>query len=233
MQATAEAQEVVIARAIEMKHDPGLISSLAAHTASLFAKAGDQLTSFKEEVFGRWKRYLQLKQHFYLAYGYAFLGEALLKDDKCGEAVRACKEGISEFEIARDFASKYASAPGPGTRIKPEDHTCFKRIKPLLLRHLEKAERENGFIYHQKVPEECPKLESDPGYGVAKPDPFQYPAPAEIWTPAVYSSFNLSKISMPDFSKIFKSKKELQLVNEEKIYQSEKDPNNSSGCVIS
>ncbi|VDM78389.1 unnamed protein product, partial [Strongylus vulgaris] len=151
MQAIAESQEVVIARAIEMKHNPALISSLAAHTASLFGKAGDQLASFKDDIFGRWKRYLQLKQHFYLAYGYAFLGEALLAEDKCGEAVRACKEGIAEFEITKDFASKYGSATGPGTRIKPEEHLFFRKIKPLLLRHLEKAERENGFIYHQAV----------------------------------------------------------------------------------
>ncbi|KIH42377.1 hypothetical protein ANCDUO_27638, partial [Ancylostoma duodenale] len=39
MQAIAESQEVVVARAIEMKHNPMLISSLSAHTASLFAKA--------------------------------------------------------------------------------------------------------------------------------------------------------------------------------------------------
>ncbi|VDM80722.1 unnamed protein product [Strongylus vulgaris] len=84
-----------------------------------------------------------------------------------------------------------------------------------------------------QVPDECPKLESEPSYGVAKPENFEYPAPAEIWTPAVYASFNLGKISMPDFSKIFKSKKELKIVSEEKIYQSEKDPSTESGCVIS
>ena len=39
-QATAEAQEVIVARAIEMKHNDLLISSLAAHTANIFAKAG-------------------------------------------------------------------------------------------------------------------------------------------------------------------------------------------------
>lgn len=171
---------------------------------------------------------MQLKHHFYKAYAFAFLGESLLKEDKCGEAVRfffsllvlnrtikslfvyhllicfylfngvttfmvklyfiqygfrACKEGISEFKIASDFAAKYAVATGPGelffpvcrglscsvslidfcygivvsivfisgARIKPETHLFFRRIEPLLDRHLEKAERENGFIYHQKV----------------------------------------------------------------------------------
>ena len=36
-----------------------------------------------------------------------------------------------------------------GTRIKPESHPFFRRVEPLLNRHLEKANRENGFIYHQ------------------------------------------------------------------------------------
>ncbi|VDM60699.1 unnamed protein product [Angiostrongylus costaricensis] len=230
LQAIAESQEVVVARAIEMKHNPLLISSLAAHTASLFARAG---SCTPIETFGKWRRYLQLKEHFYYAYAYAFLGESLLKEDKCGEAVRACKEGVAEFEIASSFASKYGTAPGPGTRVKPEDHLFFRNIKPLLIRHLEKAERENGFIYHQLVPDECPKLDVDPNYGVAKPEPFQYPSPSECWTPSVYKSFDISKATMPDFSKIKKGKKELKPVNEEKIYQTERDPSNFSGCVIS
>ncbi|XGW04106.1 hypothetical protein V3C99_015337 [Haemonchus contortus] len=232
-QAIAESQEVIVARAIEMKHNPFLISSLAAYTASIFAKAGETLSSLKEEIFGRWRRYLQLKEHFYLAYAYAFLGESLLKEDKCGEAVRACKEGVAEYEIANDFASKYSTAPGPGTRIKPQEHLFFRNIKPLLARHLEKAERENGFIYHQQVPDDCPLLDSNPNYGVAKAEPFLYPAPADCWTHAVYSSFDIGKATMPDFSKIKKGKHELKTVVEEKIYQTEKDPNNFSGCTIS
>ena len=35
---------------------------------------------------------------------------------------------------------------------RPEKHTFFRRLAPMLDRTLEKCERENGFIYHQKVP---------------------------------------------------------------------------------
>lgn len=52
------------------------------------------------------------------------------------------------------------------------------------------------------------------------------------WNPSVYAAFDLSKANMPDFSKMKKSKGKLDPVKEEKVYQSEKDPNNSSGCVI-
>ncbi|CAD6199975.1 unnamed protein product [Caenorhabditis auriculariae] len=228
LQATAEAQEVIIARAIDMKHNHLLISALSANTASIFAKAEQNVSSLSEEVFGRWSRYLQLKHHFYLAYGYAFLGEAQLSEDKCGEAVRACKQGISEYEVAKDLAAKYATASGPGTRIKPEQHLFFRRIEPLLKRHLEKAERENGFIYHQKVPEECQQLETEVSYGLAKAESFSYPPPAEVWNTSVYTAFDLSKAQMPDFSKVKKSKSKLEPVKEEKIYQTEKDPNGST-----
>ncbi len=39
-QCTAEAQEVTVARAIELKHSPGLIAALAHQTALLFQSAG-------------------------------------------------------------------------------------------------------------------------------------------------------------------------------------------------
>ncbi|CAI2353357.1 unnamed protein product [Caenorhabditis sp. 36 PRJEB53466] len=230
--ATAEAQEVIVARAIEMKHDDGLISSLSAVTASIFSKADKSLNDLPDEQFARWRRYLQLKHHFYLAYAYAFLGQKQLAEDKCGDAVRACKQGIAEYSVAKEMAAMYATATGPGTRIKPEQHLFFRRIEPLLNRHLEKAERENGFIYHQKVPDEIPQLDAEATYGVAKLDSFKYPPPAELWNTAVYHAFDLSKANMPDFSKVKKSKSKLDPVHEEKIYQTEKDPSNSSGCVI-
>ena len=42
-QCTAEAQEVTIARAIELKHNPGLISALAHETSKMFTTAADNL----------------------------------------------------------------------------------------------------------------------------------------------------------------------------------------------
>lgn len=74
----------------------------------------NSLEKLDESIFGKWRHYLQLKAQFYLAYAYAFLGESLLTEDKCGEAIRACKEGISYYQVAADFAVKYAKASGPG-----------------------------------------------------------------------------------------------------------------------
>lgn len=43
LQSLAEAQEVTIARAIELKHDPGLIAALASETANLYEKCREFL----------------------------------------------------------------------------------------------------------------------------------------------------------------------------------------------
>lgn len=72
------------------------------------------LGKLDQSLFGKWRYYLQLKSQIYAAYAYAFLGENLLSQDKCGDAVRACREGISYLDVAVDFAGKYRNANGPG-----------------------------------------------------------------------------------------------------------------------
>ena len=87
-QCTAEAQEVTIARAIELQHNPGLISALAHETSKMFTTAADSLHTLDQAKFGHWRAYFELKAQFYLAYAYNYLGESLLAEDKCGEAIR-------------------------------------------------------------------------------------------------------------------------------------------------
>ena len=53
------------------------------------------LANQNEEIFAKWRKYLQLKSQLYLSYAHAYCGEALLAEDKCGDAVRACREGIT------------------------------------------------------------------------------------------------------------------------------------------
>ncbi|VDN90544.1 unnamed protein product [Brugia pahangi] len=232
-QFTAEAQEITMARAIELKHSPSLITALAYETSHLFNQADESLGKLDQSLFRKWRFYLQLKSQIYTAYAYAFLGENLLSQNKCGDAVRACREGVSCFDVAIDFAEKYRKANGPGITVKPDSHLFFRRIRPLLERHMEKAERENGFIYHQKVPDICPELERKPTFGLVQAEPFTIPSISPLWTSIVYGAFDLSKAKMPDFSKVKKSSKSLPPVQEEKVYETEHDPSSLSGCIIS
>lgn len=231
-QFTAEAQEITVARAVELKHSPSLISALAFETSQLFSKADKSLGELKQSVFAKWRYYLQLKSQIYLAYAYVYLGENLLSEDKCGDAVRACKEGVSCFDVAVEYVGKYTKTPGPGITAKPDSHLFFRRIRPLLERHMEKAERENGFIYHQKVPDICPEPEGRPTFGLVEAEKFTLPPLSPLWSSAVYAAFDISKAKMPDFSKVKKSSKTLLPVQEEKVYETERDPDNQSGCTI-
>jgi hypothetical protein len=53
------------------------------------------------------------------------------------------------------------------------------------------------------------------------------------WTQSVYQSFNIARAQSPDFKKAEKSNKALKPIREEKLYETDRDPSNSSGCVIS
>merc|ERR1711990_1004497 len=87
-QCTAEAQEVTIARAIELKHNPGLISALSKETSNMYTTAHDSLESLDPKIFGHWKLYFGLKSKFYLSYAYNYKGDALLSQDECGSGIR-------------------------------------------------------------------------------------------------------------------------------------------------
>ena len=59
---------VTIARAIELKHNAGLISALSKETSNMYTTAHDSLESLDPKIFGHWKLYFGLKSKFYLSY---------------------------------------------------------------------------------------------------------------------------------------------------------------------
>ncbi|MFH4979347.1 hypothetical protein AB6A40_006056 [Gnathostoma spinigerum] len=222
-QCLAEAQEVAIARAIELEHASSVIAALANDTVRLFQIADSHLEKLDESLFGKWRRYLQLKSELYKAYKYAFSGDYLLSVNKCGDAIRACREGLSHFNIASDFCQKYSAATGPGTSARIERHPFFQRAEHLLKRYLDKAEIQNNLIYHERIPEDCPEIEMKNVYGLVQPQSFELPKGDEIWSARLYASFDLSKSVTPDFSKLQRSKVSLPPVKEAKIYEKEQD----------
>ncbi|XP_048259074.1 BRO1 domain-containing protein BROX-like [Haliotis rufescens] len=230
-QCTGEAQEVTLARAIEMKHNPSLIAALAAETGQMYQKADDALASLDVKVVGKWKKYFQLKSNFYLAYAHSYNGETLLAADKCGDAIRGLKESVTLYDKASLLAKEYATTKGPGTTARPADHVFFRRLGPVVKRTLEKCERENGLIYHQKVTYDPPQLELKATYGLVSPEDYQPPSMNPLWNVDSYSKFNVQMAPKPEK----KSEKEESLppVKEKEVPMSDKDPKNVSGCVVS
>lgn len=235
-QATAEAQEVTIARAIELKHNAGLISALSNETSKMFTTAADSIASLDEKTFGHWAQYLRLKAAFYASYAYNYSGQNLLNQDKCGDGIRALQEAKKKYEEAGQLCKDYSHTKGPGTQAKPEKHQFFRRLAPIVSRTLEKCERENGMIYHQKVPYDPPELEIKATYGLVAPDDYTLPPMAPLWTPVTYSAFDLTKnLSQDESAKSKTAQKvegDLPPVKEADVHHSSKDHKNDSGCSL-
>lgn len=234
-QSQAEAQEVAIARAIELKHSPTLIAGLAFETSHLFTVADSFLKSLDPKEAGKWQKYLQLKAAFYEAAAYSYSGENLLAQDKCGEAIKCLRESTSNYEKAKTLSREYASTKGPGTTARPEEHLFFRKLGQVVSRVLDKTERENGFIYHQKVPEKVPELEKKASYGLATAEEFTFPQGSPLWTADVYSAIDISKNVAPQKSgtAALKAEGDLPPVAEKEGDQTRKDPKTSSGCIVS
>jgi len=151
-----------------------------------------------------------------------------------GAGIRSLQESQKCYNEAIGLAKEYAKTKGPGTQAKPEQHAFFRRLLPIVKRTLEKCERENGFIYHQKVPYDPPDLEvKDKTFGLVAPEEYSLPTTAPLWTPVAYAAFD---VAMEDKNEKEKKKKQpkdedIKPVKEVEIKQSDKEDDNA--CVIS
>ncbi|CAE1289530.1 BRO1 domain-containing protein BROX [Acanthosepion pharaonis] len=234
-QCTAEAQEVTTARAIELKHAASLIAALAYETSQMFTKADDSISTLEGDAFNKWRKYFQLKSNFYLAYAYNYHGEILLAQDKCGEAIKCLEEATKCFEKSGIQCKEYSSMKGGATNAKPQDHLFFRSLGPKVRRTLEKCQRENGMIYHQKVPFDAPVIELKATYGLVSPEEYQ-PVPLNsVWSAAIYQKFSVPNTGVVNMQQKKETAKpeELPQVKEKEYPMSDKDPKNTSGCVVS
>ncbi|XP_075451664.1 BRO1 domain-containing protein BROX-like [Ascaphus truei] len=227
IQCQAEAQEVTIARAIELKHNPSLIAALAYETANYYQTVDHTLSSLDPVCIAKLRKYTQLKMCFYMAYSFCYHGQTLLSSDKCGEAIRSLQEAQKFYGKAETLCKEYGQTKGPGTTAKPSGHVFFIKLGSLVKNTLAKCERENGFIYFQKVPPEAPELVLKANYGLVEPVPFEFPALSPVWTEETHAAFDLTKRPKEDSAKP-KKEEEVKPVKEPDI-KSQKD----SGCQIS
>ncbi|KAL2082722.1 hypothetical protein ACEWY4_022540 [Coilia grayii] len=227
VQCQAEAQEVTIARAIELKHNANLIAALAFETANFYQRADHTLNTLDPDYSSKWRKYLQLKQLFYMAYAYCYHGQTLLASDKCGEAIRSLQEAERCYSRAEALCKEYRQTKGPGTTAKPSEQLFFLKLGGLIKNTLEKCQRENGFIYFHKVPAEAPSLELKASYGLAEPITFEFPSVSDLCTPEVYATFDLTKGAKDDKAKA-KQDEEVKPLKEPDL-----KPQKDTGCTIS
>ena len=97
------------------------------------------------------------------------------------------------YTETEQLCKEYANTKGPGTQAIPERHQFFKNLGVVISRITEKCDRENGMIYHQKLPAENPVIETKAIHGLAEPDEYSFPMPHALWTQSSYDAFNISK----------------------------------------
>ncbi|ERE72732.1 BRO1 domain-containing protein BROX isoform 2 [Cricetulus griseus] len=207
IQCQAEAQEVTIARAIELQHAPGLIAALAYETASFYQRADHTLSSLEPAYSAKWRKYLHLKMCFYTAY--------------------VSPSNPTVYTEAEALCKEYGETKGPGPTAKPSGHLFFRKLGSLVKNTLDKCQRENGFIYFQKIPTEAPQLELKANYGLVEPVPFEFPPMSAHWTPEALAAFDLTKRPKDDSVKP-KPEEEVKPVKEPDI-----KPQKDTGCSVS
>jgi hypothetical protein len=146
LQCTAEAQEITIARAIELKHNASLISALAYETSQTFLSAASAIKAIDASIAGKWMKYFVFKSVFYETYAWVYHGDNLLEQEKCGDAIRALQEAEKTYQSALVVCKEYEKMKGPGKSAKPQEHLFFRKLVPLLKRIKEKSIRENGMM---------------------------------------------------------------------------------------
>lgn len=159
----------------------------------------------------------------------------MLGQDRCGEAIRALQESQACYKRSIELCKEYAKTKGPARKVHPENHSFFKRLAPKIQITLEKCERENGFIYHQKIPDDPPELELKATYGLVSPNEVPMPSPSPLWTPVSYAAFDTPKTSAKDPANSKAAAKvegDLPPVPEVTLPQTSKEPKTSSGCIL-
>uniref|UniRef100_UPI00398F4A54 BRO1 domain-containing protein BROX isoform X2 n=1 Tax=Pristiophorus japonicus TaxID=55135 RepID=UPI00398F4A54 len=191
------------------------------------AQEDHTLTTLDPIYTAKWRKYLQLKNCFYLAYAYCYYGQTLLASDKCGEAIRSLQETEKYYSKAEVLCKEYRQTKGPGSTAKPSEHLFFTKLGTYVRNTLEKCQRENGFIYFQKVPPEAPQLELKASYGLVEPQSFELPALAAPWTQETYTAFDITRGPKDDKAKD-KKEEEVKPVKEPDL-----KPQKDTGCSIS
>lgn len=137
---------MTIARAIEMKHSPALISKIAIEIAQTYLGMTSCLKSLGQSKTEKWLEYCKAKNVAYDAYAYVFHGENLVADEKCGEAVKCAQEADKLAKKCLIHCKEYSKIKGPGTAPKWETHPFIGRFKALVTRFKDKCERENAMM---------------------------------------------------------------------------------------
>jgi hypothetical protein len=189
----AEAQEIVLMRALRVKHSPVVIATLANHTAQRYADALPAIKTIRFDRAQKWMAYLRWKSVTLKALAEYHMGLSHEAKEECGLALAflrsATTHATEAASLARTFDNQSPRIKGESAAASPQFVTLTAGIRS----SLDKNERENGFIYHHKVPVNVPPIpgNSNP----AAENPYMLPPVNERWTAEVYTGIDVSKLN--------------------------------------
>lgn len=155
LQSVAEGQSLTIRRAISKNHKASLISELCHDVSNKYTTASGEVDASHHEG-QKWSTYLKFQGEAYMALARSYQGVYLLEtEEKCGESIVVLNEGLLHINQATHLAKEYDKIK-PKTKLHLEESAPFEKIKKLLNEKKAKSERENGLIYHARLPEQCP-----------------------------------------------------------------------------
>lgn len=190
-QCLAEAQEVTAERARTKAYKPPVIAGIAHDQFDRFNRALTLLKTMDEKKVQVLQAYLTFKAHFYSAYALCYTGVQLFSEEKCGQAINVLRRAKADLDTCREKAEGFRSAAAKsGTKLDSiTEMESFQELSKEIGKSLTKAEHENGFIYHHKIPvEDEPML---PATALVKVDVWQAPTMSSQWSAA---QFNRKKI---------------------------------------
>lgn len=228
LQWLAEAQEITIFIAIERKHSPSLISSLAYETSRSFLSAADIVKSLDSP---KWLKYLMFKALFYETHAWTHHAENLLSLERCGDALKVMEEAKRLLDSTLLVCKEYEKLKGKGVKLK--ENIFFKRLAPFVDRIKEKCDRENLLLYHQRVAIDLVALEGRPAHGLAEKIKFDLPPVNPLWTVDSFNSFpspptDLSKVSPESNTSIGESEPPVPPLPEKEVPVTKND----NGCIL-
>ena len=183
--ALADAQSIIVLRAIQKGNLPSLIASLARDTRDQYKQASEILGSIRGAQDTKLGTYTRYKQAAFDAYAHIFNGIDQWRNKKIGAGLRSLKEAeTSWFTVKKNAALFDKASPQSLGKL----HSRFDdEIDRGVYDAMRRMERENGSVYFQQVPIDPPLLPE--GKTLAVSAPFSVPEKAKEVTNADYGIF--------------------------------------------
>jgi len=168
----AQAQECILEKSIFDARKPGNIAKVAAQIVDFYNSAlkllevGDVIEVTGQKTYKSWMKYTQFKMAFYQCLSLLYMGIHCEELQKMGDRLAYFQCAIDKLNEVTKLAKKMND-----TKMDGDINDAVSFTHDVVGGKLEAAEKENEFIYHEKVPDKS-SLADIKGASLVKGTPF-------------------------------------------------------------